>query len=84
MTHHPRHMAKTLALGVLILFGWAFVIHMGWNMAMPDIFELEPIRFKQALGLALLAAAATSPFTQRARKGWYRRDECPTEQAENV
>jgi len=84
MTHHSQHWAKALAIGALMLIAWALVIHMGWNMAMPDIFEFEPIRFKQALGLTLLIAAATFPFTQRAHKGWHRRDECPAEQAESV
>jgi len=67
MKYQYKHWGKALAMGTLALFAYAFIIHVGWNMAMPDIFGLDQIRFKPALGLALLVAALTLPFSQRKR-----------------
>ena len=33
---------------------------MSWNMFAPDMFGLEPIRMKQALGLVVFAGVFTS------------------------
>ena len=42
--------AGKIVLAVLLL---GFLTHMSWNMFAPDMFGLEPIRIKQALGLVV-------------------------------
>ena len=48
--HHGSHMIKlTLAFLIsTILLLW------GWNIAIPDLFELPAMQFKQALGLMIV------------------------------
>lgn len=42
---------KTMALVLLL----AAFVHVSWNMFAPDVFGLDAIRMKQALGLVLFA-----------------------------
>lgn len=51
-----RHYAITTAkiLGTVLLM--AFFVHFSWNMFAPDMFGVEAIRMKQALGLVLFAS----------------------------
>jgi len=74
---HRKHWGKMIGAGVLILFSWAFVVHMGWNMSMPNIFGLEEIRFKEALGLVLLIAGLSLPIWLKTAR---RSCECPVKQ----
>ncbi|MBT3767741.1 MAG: hypothetical protein HN578_11440 [Rhodospirillales bacterium] len=51
---------KHYAIVTAKVVGWSFLlaalVHISWNMFAPDMFGLEPIRMKQALGLVLFAA----------------------------
>ena len=64
-----RLKGKKIALAILTLVIWSMVIHLGWNMSMPDMFGLEPVRFKQALGVALLIAALVLPISRLVGNG---------------
>lgn len=50
-----RHyaLATAKAIGAVLLM--AFFVHASWNMFAPDMFGLEAIRMKQALGLVIFA-----------------------------
>jgi len=67
MKEKTKHWLKITGMGLLALFAWSFVVHVGWNMAIPDIFGLEPIRFKQALGLTLIGATVSLLFHRPVR-----------------
>jgi hypothetical protein len=49
--------AGKIMLAVILL---GFLTHMSWNMFAPDMFGLEPIRMKQALGLVVFAGVFAS------------------------
>jgi hypothetical protein len=49
--------AGKIVLAVIVL---GFLTHMSWNMFAPDMFGLEPIRMKQALGLVVFAGVFAS------------------------
>lgn len=51
--------AGKILLAVILL---GFLTHMSWNMFAPDMFGLEPIRMKQALGLVVFAGVVASLF----------------------
>ncbi len=51
--------AGKIVLAVILL---ALLTHMSWNMFAPDMFGLEPIRMKQALGLVVFAGVFASLF----------------------
>ena len=54
----PFHRYAMTALKIVGLFlGLAFLVHVSWNMFAPDLFHLEPIRMKQALGLVVFTGA---------------------------
>ena len=48
----------TILLGTLALFASAFIVQLGWNWSMPQLFGLPEASFRSAVGLALLAWAA--------------------------
>ena len=56
--------AGKIVLAVILL---GFLTHMSWNMFAPDMFGLEPIRMKQALGLVVFAGVFASLFRFGAR-----------------
>jgi len=62
MKEKTRTLGKQFGISLLILFAWAFAIHLGWNMAITNIFAMDAIRFREALGLAFLAGSLTFPF----------------------
>jgi hypothetical protein len=49
--------AGKIVLAVILL---GLLTHMSWNMFAPDMFGLEPIRMKQALGLVVFAGVFAS------------------------
>ena len=49
--------AGKIVLAVILL---ALLTHMSWNMFAPDMFGLEPIRMKQALGLVVFGGVFAS------------------------
>ncbi len=51
-----RHYAIAVAkiLGAVLLM--ALFVHVSWNMFAPDMFGVEAIKMKQALGLVLFAS----------------------------
>jgi hypothetical protein len=49
--------AGKIVLAVIVL---GLLTHMSWNMFAPDMFGLEPIRMKQALGLVVFAGVFAS------------------------
>ena len=75
--HHPdgaddrpfrRHViaaAKLLGASVLL----AALVHVSWNMFAPDMFGLDAIRFKQALGLVVFAGVFAFLFRIGGRIG---------------
>ena len=71
-----RQFNRRTAVDVLKFFAWvfalSFVVLFSWNMAVPEVFGLEPIRFKQAIGLVLLCATLASVFNLFAPREWKR------------
>jgi hypothetical protein len=51
-----RHYALQGAKIIGIMVGLAFLVLASWNMFAPDMFGLEAIRMKQALGLVIFAS----------------------------
>jgi hypothetical protein len=62
-----RRRAKATLKAVGLVLGLAALVHVGWNLFAPDLFALEPIRMKQALGLVLFAGAFAFLFRCGAR-----------------
>ena len=64
-----RHYALEGAKIIGITIGLAFLVLASWNMFAPDMFGLEPIRMKQALGLVIFAGvfAGLLRFGHRSR-----------------
>jgi len=46
-----------ILVGVMALLASAFIIQMGWNHSMPQLFALPEASFRNAFGLSLLAWA---------------------------
>lgn len=44
-----------ILVGTLALFASAFIVQLGWNWSMPQLFGLPEASFRNAMGLALLA-----------------------------
>ena len=53
MRHH-RHYGRLSMQIVLIFFLVCSLVLWGWNSAIPDLFGLPALQFKQALGLTIL------------------------------
>lgn len=49
-----KHHGRRAFISVLVLLASILVISWGWNSAIPDLFGLPPMHFKQALGLTVL------------------------------
>lgn len=49
-----------ILLGTLALFASAFIVQLGWNWSMPQLFGLPEASFRNAMGLSLLAWAVRS------------------------
>jgi hypothetical protein len=47
----------TILLGTLAIFASAFIVQLGWNWSMPQLFGLPEASFRSAIGLSLLAWA---------------------------
>ncbi len=52
-----RRYAVATAKLVGLVLGLAVLVHVSWNMFAPDMFDLQAIRMKQALGLVAFAGA---------------------------
>ncbi len=50
LKHHGRRALRS----ILVLLAAIIVILWGWNSAIPDLFGLQPMQFKQAMGLTVL------------------------------
>ena len=50
-----RRYAMTTAKFVALVLGLAALVHVSWNMFALDMFDLQTIRMKQALGLVVFA-----------------------------
>lgn len=57
-----RRIARNIFMFFALVFGLSFIVLFSWNLAIPDLFGLEPIRFKQATGLVLLCATLAFVF----------------------
>jgi hypothetical protein len=55
-----RSIGKTAGKILLAVILLGLLTHMSWNMFAPDMFGLEPIRMKQALGLVVFTGVFTS------------------------
>jgi hypothetical protein len=44
-----------ILVGILALFASAFLVQLGWNWSMPQLFGLPEASFRSSMGLALLA-----------------------------
>ncbi len=51
---HAVATATAKALGLVVLL--AFLVLVSWNMFAPDMFGMETIRMKQALGIVVFSA----------------------------
>jgi hypothetical protein len=63
---HP--FVRSAAVGAGVLAGTAAVTLITWNSFAPDLFGLDPLRFKQALGLTvfgLIAGRLLAPHQSR-------------------
>ncbi len=55
---YKRHGVRALkALAAVVAL--AVLVHVSWNMFAPDMFGLEAIRMKQALGLVIFLGVAS-------------------------
>lgn len=54
IAQHPSVRATVVAAGLLA--GATVIVLFSWNSFAPDLFGLEALRFKQALGLTLFTA----------------------------
>ncbi len=53
-TQQPiKHYVVPTAKALAAVFALAVLVHVSWNMFAPDMFGLEAIRMKQALGLVM-------------------------------
>ena len=52
-----RHYFVATGKALAVIFLLAVFVHFSWNMFAPDMFGLEVIRMKQALGLVVFAGA---------------------------
>ncbi len=46
-----------ILVGTLAIFASAFLVQLGWNWSMPQLFGLPEASFRNAMGLSLLALA---------------------------
>ena len=46
-----------ILVGTLAIFASAFLVQLGWNWSMPQLFGLPEASFRSAIGLSLLAWA---------------------------
>ena len=58
MKIHEQQMSRLIKLTLAIIVTTMLLIW-GWNSAMPDLFGLTPLGFKQAVGLLLLTGIAS-------------------------
>ncbi len=60
--HHSRVRRTAIAAAKIagVIFGLAALVHVSWNMFAPDMFELEAIRMKQALGLVVFTGVLSA------------------------
>ncbi len=54
---------------ILMLLALMLVISWSWNSAIPDLFGLPPLHFKQAMGLTVLLVVVSSTLRMGARHG---------------
>lgn len=47
-----------ILVGILAIAASAFIVQLGWNWSMPQLFGLPEASFRSAAGLTLLALAA--------------------------
>ena len=67
MLAHRNHIGifRASLSAVTLALGYALVFQLGWNLALTSTLGITAIRFKQALGFALLAFVLTSLFRRR-------------------
>jgi hypothetical protein len=66
MKTHKRHGSHVIKLTLAFLIATILLLW-GWNIAIPDLFELPAMQFKQALGLMILIG--TVSFLLRRSRG---------------
>ncbi len=49
-----KYHGRRAFIAILVLLASILVISWGWNSAIPDLFGLPPMHFKQAMGLTVL------------------------------
>ncbi len=49
-----KHHGRRAFVSILAFLASILVISWGWNSAIPDLFGLPPMHFKQAMGLTVL------------------------------
>jgi len=54
---------------IVMLLASVLVISWGWNSAIPDLFGLPPLHFKQAMGLTVLLVVMSFTLRMGARHG---------------
>lgn len=58
-----------ILIGCAGLLVAAWIVMLGWNWSMPQLFSLPEASYRNALGLALLAGAARSACVLRSKEG---------------
>lgn len=53
-----RYTMATLKV-IAVVVALSLLTHFSWNLFAPDLFELPPLRMKQALGLVLFGGVLT-------------------------
>ncbi|RMF19176.1 MAG: hypothetical protein D6761_00980 [Candidatus Dadabacteria bacterium] len=67
-----RTHGRAIGFAAARLLGWATLILVGWNLALPDLTGLDEIRFRHAFGLALLLTAASGLVAALPRRRRFR------------
>jgi hypothetical protein len=68
MNNFKPHGRRVFSSIVMLLVS-VLVISWGWNSAIPDLFGLPPLHFKQAMGLTVLLVVVSSTLRMGARHG---------------
>ena len=65
--HFARHMTMGLGIAVVVAVVFGAVVMLCWNAIIPEIFNLPPIGFWQAVALLVLARLLTGRISHHGR-----------------
>jgi hypothetical protein len=64
-----RRQVHRAGWAALLILGCSLAVVAGWNMALPEILEVDAIRYKHAVGLVVLASVFGHLLSPR-RRHW--------------